>query len=47
MALTQNGICAFGWKAKDFALRGIDGRTYSLAGPRARLSFSSATTVRI
>jgi peroxiredoxin len=34
MAQTQNGICAFGWKAQDFALRGIDGRTYSLADVR-------------
>jgi peroxiredoxin len=40
MARTQNGICAFGWKAQDFALRGIDGRTYSLAdvrGPKGTL----------
>jgi peroxiredoxin len=40
MALTQNGICAFGWKARDFALRGIDRKTYSLAdvrGPKGTL----------
>jgi peroxiredoxin len=40
MALTQNSICAFGWKAHDFALRGIDGKTYSLAdvrGPKGTL----------
>jgi AhpC/TSA family len=40
MALTQNGICAFGWKACDFALVGIDGKTYSLAdarGPKGTL----------
>jgi hypothetical protein len=24
MALTQNSICAFGWKARDFGLKGID-----------------------
>jgi len=28
MALTQNSICDFGWKARDFALEGIDGKTY-------------------
>ena len=40
MALTQNGICAFGWKARDFALKGVDGKTYSLAdvrGPKGTL----------
>jgi peroxiredoxin len=39
MALTQN-ICAFRWKARDFALKGVDGRTYSLAdvrGPKGTL----------
>ncbi len=33
-------ICDFGWKAVDFSLKGIDGRTYSLAdvaGPRGTL----------
>ena len=25
-------ICDFGWKAVDFSLQGIDGRTYNLAG---------------
>src|SRR5450631_970625 len=34
MALTQNSICAFGWKACDFALKGTDGKTYSLADVR-------------
>jgi peroxiredoxin len=34
MALTKNGICEFGWKAHDFALRGVDGKTYSLADAR-------------
>ena len=36
MALTQTGICDFGWKARDFSLRGIDGKTYSLADVRGR-----------
>jgi hypothetical protein len=39
MALTQS-ICAFGWNARDFALEGIDGKTYSLAdvgGPNGTL----------
>ena len=27
-------ICDFGWKARDFALKGVDGRTYSLADVR-------------
>ena len=22
-------ICAFGWKAQDFALKGVDGKTHS------------------
>src|SRR5258705_2877695 len=30
MALVQNPICAFGWKAPDFALLGVDGKTYAL-----------------
>jgi peroxiredoxin len=33
-------ICPFGWKARDFALRGVDGKTYSLAairGPKGTL----------
>jgi peroxiredoxin len=33
-------ICAFGWKARDFSLKGIDGKTYSLAdvrGPKGTL----------
>jgi peroxiredoxin len=34
MALTAPGICDFGWKARDFALRGIDGKTYGLADVR-------------
>src|SRR3984893_10283638 len=34
MGLTNNSICDFGWKARDFALKGTDGKTYSLAGVR-------------
>ncbi len=40
MASVRDSICAFGWKAKDFALRGVDGRTYALAdvrGPKGTL----------
>jgi peroxiredoxin len=40
MSLTKNGICDFGWKARDFALKGVDGKTYSLAdvrGPKGTL----------
>ena len=36
----MNTTHAIGWKAKDFALQGIDGRTYSLAeirGPKGTL----------
>src|ERR1700722_11015712 len=34
MGLTNNSICDFGWKARDFALKGTDGKTYSLADVR-------------
>jgi peroxiredoxin len=34
MVLTPSKICNFGWKARDFALPGVDGRTYSLAEVR-------------
>nr|TFG55140.1 MAG: thioredoxin family protein [Hyphomicrobiales bacterium] len=40
MALMHTPICDFGWKAKDFSLRGVDGRTYALAdvrGPKGTL----------
>src|ERR1700759_5045486 len=40
MASVQDSICAFGWKARDFALKGVDGKTYSLAevrGPKGTL----------
>jgi peroxiredoxin len=34
MALAPPNICDFGWKARDFALKGVDGRTWSLADVR-------------
>ena len=40
MALAQPPICEFGWKAPDFALKGVDGKTYSLKhvrGPKGTL----------
>jgi peroxiredoxin len=40
MGLAKDGICAFGWKARDFALEGTDGKTYALAdvrGPKGTL----------
>ena len=40
MALLQNPICEFGWKARDFALMGVDGKTYGLKdarGPKGTL----------
>jgi peroxiredoxin len=40
MALTKNSICDFGWKARDFSLKGVDGKTYTLAnvrGPKGTL----------
>ena len=40
MALNKTGICDFGWKARDFALKGVDGKIYSLAdvrGPKGTL----------
>jgi peroxiredoxin len=40
MAATKTGICDFGWKARDFALKGVDGKTYALAdvrGPKGTL----------
>ena len=36
MVLANTGICEFGWKARDFALRGVDGKTYTLADVRGR-----------
>ena len=40
MALAKTDICDFGWKAVDFALEGVDGRSYALAdvrGPKGTL----------
>jgi len=34
MAALQPPICEFGWKARDFALKGTDGKTYSLKDVR-------------
>ncbi|OHC75033.1 MAG: alkyl hydroperoxide reductase [Rhodospirillales bacterium RIFCSPLOWO2_12_FULL_58_28] len=31
MALLESPICNFGWKAVDFSLKGVDGKTYRLA----------------
>ena len=31
MALSTANIRAFGWKAPDFTLKGVDGKSYSLA----------------
>jgi len=36
MTQKQNPVCDFGWKAKDFSLRGVDGRTYALKDVRGR-----------
>jgi len=36
MAALETPVCDFGWKAVDFELRGVDGRTYSLADVRGR-----------
>jgi hypothetical protein len=32
--VVSTDICRFGWKARDFALKGVDGKTYSLAEVR-------------
>ena len=40
MASAKVSICDFGWKARDFALNGVDGKTYTLAdvrGPKGTL----------
>jgi hypothetical protein len=34
MLLRKTSIRAFGWKAHDFALKGVDGKTYALADVR-------------
>jgi len=30
MALSATSICNFGWKARDFKLKGVDGKLYTL-----------------
>ena len=50
MVLTKNSICDFGLKAREFTLKGVDGKTYTLAAcadRRAQSLSSSATTVRM
>jgi peroxiredoxin len=40
MALSKTGTRDFGWKARDFALKGVDGKTYTLddvRGPKGTL----------
>jgi peroxiredoxin len=40
MSLTKTEICDFGWKARDFALKGVDGKSWTLAdarGPKGTL----------
>ena len=40
MPALQPPVCEFGWKARDFSLKGVDGRTYSLKdvrGPKGTL----------
>ena len=40
MTLAKTDVCDFGWKARDFALKGVDGKTYSVAdvrGPKGML----------
>jgi AhpC/TSA family len=34
MVLSTANICAFGWKARDFALKGVDGKIHSLVDVR-------------
>jgi peroxiredoxin len=34
MVSLQTPVCDFGWKAPDFELAGVDGKTYTLAGVR-------------
>jgi peroxiredoxin len=34
MPALQPPLCAFGWKARDFSLMGVDGKTYSLKDVR-------------
>jgi hypothetical protein len=34
MVLNKTSICGLGWKARDFALKGVDAKIYTLAGVR-------------
>src|SRR3974390_2374195 len=34
MVASTTDICSFGWKSRDFALKGVDGKTYSLVDVR-------------
>ena len=46
----DGAIAAFGRKARDFALKGVDGKSYTLAdvrGPKGTSSLSFAITVRM
>ena len=36
MVETKAGICDFGWPAPDFALKGVDGKTYTLSDVRGQ-----------
>jgi len=36
MTLAKNSICNFGWRAGEFALRGVDGRIWTLADVRGK-----------
>jgi len=36
MVETKAGICDFGWPAPDFALKGVDGKTYTLGDVRGQ-----------
>ena len=40
MVLAKNSICDFGWEAHDFALKGVDGKIWTLGdvrGPKGTL----------
>src|SRR5260370_10018450 len=36
MALSAASICNFGWRARDLKLKGVDGKSYTLADVRGR-----------
>jgi peroxiredoxin len=49
MALGKTNICDFGRKAPDFKLKGVDGKSYTLAdvrGPKGTVVVFICTTVR-